>query len=619
MKKSILIIAVLFSVLSSHSQTPSNVRSKITTAKMFLKGANITRTAKVNIEAGKSKIAIVDLPYDIDLKSIKLRFGKDVSINNISSNYNYEEKQKLTSKRAKLQESIDSLQDKIDRKNLDLSTIQDKIDLIEQNSNLTQSQSTNVVSDLGKMLAIYESKLKDYRKAVFQHKTEIKEIDEEKDLIQQQFNLSRKKKIQPTLEIVAEVSATKALDTEIVLEYYTKNAAWYPKYDARVHDIGKDLKLNLKAQIIQSTPENWEDVKIYLSNALPDRSSTYPRLEKWQLTYSRYTRIKNLIAYGSEPFIGKVSGIITDTSGEPLIGANVLVKGSTIGTITDLDGFYEMSIPHDAKFLEVSYVGYRSKTAEIKSGLINFSLNEHVALDEVVVTGYALSGRTSGLKIRGASSVKQEPKYAEVSEKHNAIEYEILELQDLTNDGASKIIQIKDYDLPALYEFHSVPKIKADVYIIAQIPNWDQYYFLEGEMNLYFEETYVGQSILSPNSFSDTLELSLGKDYNVKIKREEVSSNSRKNFIGSSRIDSRKYRIVVGNQKSASIKIFIHDQYPVSIMKDVNISLEESSGAKLNEEEGELIWNFNLPPKSTKEISFSYKVKYPKREKIILD
>ena len=61
----------------------------------------------------------------------------------------------------------------------------------------------------------------------------------------------------------------------------------------------------------------------------------------------------------------KITGVIKDQNGEPVIGANVSVKGTTIGTITDVDGNFTLEVPEDAS-IQVSYIGYVSQ--EIKAG-----------------------------------------------------------------------------------------------------------------------------------------------------------------------------------------------------------------------------------------------------------
>lgn len=91
-----------------------------------------------------------------------------------------------------------------------------------------------------------------------------------------------------------------------------------------------------------------------------------------------------------------ISGTITDgSSNEPLIGANVLVSGSTLGTITDLDGSFSLSVPDNTQSLEISYAGYTTQTVPLgASNTVNINLSAGELLDEVVVTGYGVSKKS---------------------------------------------------------------------------------------------------------------------------------------------------------------------------------------------------------------------------------
>lgn len=87
-----------------------------------------------------------------------------------------------------------------------------------------------------------------------------------------------------------------------------------------------------------------------------------------------------------------VSGMVTDASGEPVIGANVLVKGTTNGVITDIDGNYTLNnVPTDA-IISISYIGYQPLELKASSReLANVVLKEDAeVLDEVVVVGYGV-------------------------------------------------------------------------------------------------------------------------------------------------------------------------------------------------------------------------------------
>lgn len=85
-----------------------------------------------------------------------------------------------------------------------------------------------------------------------------------------------------------------------------------------------------------------------------------------------------------------ISGTVTDETGESLIGATVLVKGTTIGTVTDIDGNYSIRVPESNNLLEFSYTGYATQEISIgTTNILNVTMQTDVAqLSEVIVVGY---------------------------------------------------------------------------------------------------------------------------------------------------------------------------------------------------------------------------------------
>ena len=87
-----------------------------------------------------------------------------------------------------------------------------------------------------------------------------------------------------------------------------------------------------------------------------------------------------------------IKGKVTDTSSEPLIGVSIVIEGTTIGTITDLDGNYSLSVPSDESYLVYSYVGFETIKEKVDNRrVINVSLIESAQnLSELVVVGYGI-------------------------------------------------------------------------------------------------------------------------------------------------------------------------------------------------------------------------------------
>lgn len=108
-----------------------------------------------------------------------------------------------------------------------------------------------------------------------------------------------------------------------------------------------------------------------------------------------------------------VTGTVKDQTGETIISASVVVKGTTIGTVTDFDGNYSLEVPDDAKVLIFSYVGMQSQELNITGDVMNVVLKENSeVLEEVVVTGYGTTKKrdlVTAVSSVGAEQLKDIP------------------------------------------------------------------------------------------------------------------------------------------------------------------------------------------------------------------
>lgn len=93
-----------------------------------------------------------------------------------------------------------------------------------------------------------------------------------------------------------------------------------------------------------------------------------------------------------------VRGTVSSDSGDPLIGASVIVKGTTVGTTTNLDGQYSIQVPAGSDVLMISYTGFTTKDVTIgASNVVDVSLSEGVVLETAVVTALGISRDEKGL------------------------------------------------------------------------------------------------------------------------------------------------------------------------------------------------------------------------------
>ena len=139
---------------------------------------------------------------------------------------------------------------------------------------------------------------------------------------------------------------------------------------------------------------------------------------------------------------------------------------------------------------------------------------------------------------------------------------------------------------------------------------------MPGEANIIFEGMYVGKTFINPNQTSDTLNLSMGRDKKINIKREKIADKSGTKFLSSYKEQTFTYDLTLRNNKKEAVNMLLKDQYPISTDKEITVTLLDDGSAKVNTETGILTWQLKLAPNETKKIRISYKVKYPK-DKII--
>ncbi|RZL46578.1 MAG: mucoidy inhibitor MuiA family protein [Pedobacter sp.] len=229
-----------------------------------------------------------------------------------------------------------------------------------------------------------------------------------------------------------------------------------------------------------------------------------------------------------------------------------------------------------------------------------------------------LQGQAPGIAIRGASTIKQESisNYTTIQENQLNISFDIDIPYDILSNGKAHSVALKEINLPATYKYYAAPKVEKEAFLLAEISDYSKYNLLQGEANIIFEGMYVGKTFINPNQTSDTLNLSMGRDKKISIKREKVVDKSGTKFLSSKKEQTFTYDITIRNNKKESVELLLKDQYPLSTDKEIEIELKESDYAKINSETGILTWDLNLKPNEIKKIRISYKVKYPK-DKVI--
>ena len=615
-----------FSVFTSFSQTTKEVelKSSVTDVTVFLQNAQITRKGKVSIAQGKSTLVVKSLSPYVDDKSVQVKATGDFTILSVNHRLNYLNQLNRDSKIDSLTNLITKLGRKIDEKSSRKEVLAEKKSLLNANKSLGGQNSGVSLTELKQAIDLYDRELTSIKKEELDINEAIDNLKEQQSKLQKQINEVRGAKELPSGEVVIRVESKAKVEGNFTITYLVGNAGWFPKYDVRVKDVESPIKLSYKADVFQNTGVDWKNVKLKFSNGNPNQSGVAPELNTWYLNYARNTIYQSNKSYGVPSLnISYVNGRVTSADdGEPLPGVNVVVKGTTIGTVTDIDGNYSLTLPNNSSYLVYSFIGMVTQERPITGNRMDIGMQSDVTeLSEVVVSGYAK--RAEGLRIRGVSSANMPKKSSVVTtttiENQTTVEFEVKTPYSIKSNGEKLTVDLSQYDIDALYQYYAAPKLDKDAFLIARIINWDQYNLLEGEANLYFEDAYVGRSILDAKSLVDTLDISLGRDKSIVIGREKVDEFSKRKTVGTNKVETRGFKLVVRNKKSQPIKLILHDQIPVASISDITVTPEELSGGKLDAQTGEITWDLELKPQEQKELILRYEVKYPKREKVILE
>ena len=424
-------------------------------------------------------------------------------------------------------------------------------------------------------------------------------------------------------EIAVNVNAPSACKATFTLNYYVKNAGWFPSYDVRSNSLSEPISIVYKANIFQNTKEEWKNVELSLSSSNPTTGSVAPKLATYWLDYGLAAPRYNLNQNGNS-----VSGVVLDSEREPIIGVNVMIPGTTIGTLTDVNGKYSLTIPNGQNQLQFSFVGYQTQTRDIQGSIMNVVLQEDMQmLQEVVVVGYgaeapAPSYKPSTKSIKKAAAIEEEASMAlsvEQTQGQMGYEFEIKVPYTIPSDNKPVVAEIGHYEVPASYIYQSTPKIDKDAFLIAQVTDWEKLNLLEGEANVYFENTFIGKSIMNVTQQSDTLSFSLGRDKRIMIQRTKENEYTSRKFIGSSQTQSIAWKLSVRNTRPEPVTLTLYDQLPVSRNNNITVTAEEISGGTLDETKGIITWQITLQPGEQRDLPLRYKVKYPKGRNLIIE
>lgn len=252
-------------------------------------------------------------------------------------------------------------------------------------------------------------------------------------------------------------------------------------------------------------------------------------------------------------------------------------------------------------------------------------------LDFYYPIAQALRGKVSGVMVAPAAEIEVEEMvedkemapvaesvadYVQTIQTTLNTEFDISLPSTVISSSKPTLVDIRNYEMKAIYSYSTAPRMDADVFLIAKATGWEEFNLLPGEANIFFEGTYVGKTGINPNTIKDTLAVSLGRDKRIVVKREKLKDLASRKLIGASQKESYAYELSVRNTKQEAIQVTVEDQVPVSQNSQIEIVVLETAGAKYTKDNGILTWELTLQPNETKKMVYQYEVKYPKGKQV---
>lgn len=600
------------------------VKTTIDHVVVYQQGAQIERIAEVDLGSGLSTIIFEGLHTAIDPAQLRLTGSGPFQVLSISHRYHTdtlsgagsaEERNRLLLERNELQKQINQL-------NTQNIIFDREEQLLLNNQGFTVKDSGVDLERLIRASEFFRERFQAIQTGRLDLQKEIALKQAQIETLDVKTNALPALRIETSLEVVVNIDSENETKGKLLLSYWMNNAGWNPSYNARVSDITEPLNLEYQALVYQTTGEAWEDVGLSIATGTPSKNRSKPQLQPWSLdgatAANNSTTAANawLKAKPYNPNVKQIRGQLYDSNGQPLIGANVIVGGNR--AITDINGFYSLSVPVGASTIQYTSAGHVVETLAVSDPVMNVSLTSSQMLETVQIAHIESDEREALFSPRAKRREEFNPNaamtFTPVTVEHSPTQtrFDVSARYDIPTDGKQHAVRVLEHQLPVDYLYQCTPKLDPQVYLTALFTDWEELDLINGRMHIYFEDDYVGESQLRLDFAQDTLAISLGPDPSIQVRRKRTMREDRSSLISGKREFLRAYAFTVTNRKNAAIHIQVDDQLPIANNEDIEINKLKLDGAEVDKTTGHVLWDLEISPGTEERWNFRYEVKSPK-------
>ncbi len=536
------------------------IKSTLNEATVYSQGAQLHHKASYTIKAGITEISIEGISSYIDPKSLQVKATGNVVI--IDSKYTlfYPQPEVKANEGipAKIVKEMAQLTDSLEMLGFDLKEIQDEIAIYKAAQNIISMNGA--VRGSGK-------------------------VNDSINLLKQ------------------------------TVEYYTN----------KMNEINKKLlalekKKKDKEKVQQRLQERYNNLQNYQNQTYDAKK--YAPIPRVVITLSAAEAASGKIAF---------SYLVSQAGWVPLYDIRSDSQTGKISLTYKAQVFQNSGIDWDNIKLNISTNNpYANKTKpELNPWYIDYyAYKRKMELEEISVRGgraIPQAAFNQGFMLDDAANQKLEEKPALGADQFTTVVHQLIAAEfkidlpySIKSNNEKNLVLIKNSDLNTTFKYYSVPKVDPGVYLVAQMTKLDELQLVPASANIFFDGSYIGETYLDPTSMDDTLNLSLGKDPNIVVKRTLLKQKSKDKVVQDKRERTFSYQIEVQNNKSSAIQLIIQDQVPMTTNNDITIELLEKDSARELPGNGILEWDYKLKPGENKKLEFSFKVKHPKDQQINL-
>lgn len=592
--RSLLLFLVLSSLVTRAEEGKNIIPSTLISAMVYRNGAELTHRASARLEQGNNQLVIGDVSNAIDAASIRVGCSTGVTIMSVSVSTDFLRPAVASPFIKKLQDSIASIKKELSRLDVLSRSDSELLDLLNSNKSIAGSTTGVSVAELSKMMDYYRQKVIELRTELNGYNDKSQQLKQLSEKLDNQVREEEKKNSKTGSCLVLQLLSPQAGLCDFTISYLTTAAHWEPSYDLRVDNDTDPLRIIYKARLMQTSGIDWNHVKLSLSTSLPAQGGNAPVMKTWFLRFV-------------DPFAASNSNAMSNQ----MERKDLQIRGTA--------SLSEVAVTDTYKSRRGEAPGYTEPLYIVNGREI--SPSEYTRIDPRSIKKIDVLKGKDAMDLYGdraeqgviVITLKDElGDYVSVNDNQMDVVFDIDLPYDVPGNGKEQGVVLKEYKMPCHYQYYCAPRLDKDAYLLGEMPGWEKLNLLPGEANIIVEGTYLGKSFIDPNSIQDTLNLTLGRDKRIVVRKEKTADYSSVKFLGATKKEIFTYQITVKNNKKEKVTLLLKDQYPISSNKDIEEELLESSGAAVNKDTGVLSWKVELAPGESRRYKVSYSVKSPK-------